>query len=65
MVVKSNRSVSSQQVVRHLDEVITSHRAYFAEWRSSKFPNSDEDAYNRQNLDEERPQDRGASKEDY
>ena len=37
MALKSNKAVSSQQVTRHLEDLISSHRAYFSEWRASKF----------------------------
>lgn len=50
MVAKSNRTISSQQVVEHLDDLIASHRAYFAEWRSTRFPSEEDDKSDRDTL---------------
>lgn len=42
MVAKSNKTISSQQVTRHLERLIVSHRQYFADWRSNKFASVEE-----------------------
>lgn len=42
MATKSNKTISSQQVTRHLETLIASHRQYFAEWRSNKFASVEE-----------------------
>lgn len=40
MVAKSIKATAAQRATQRLDEVITSHRDYFAQWRSTKFDRS-------------------------